>query len=247
MADTSDREGGSGSEVVRASSRAAGSEPQAEPGSEAKSAAESSSSIQVERDTDTSPPRKTAKKAQTMDDENDIATKSFYDALKVGVGATPTQIRKAFNREASAHHPANGGDAARFKYLSAVCDILLDKKKRAQYDSQGKKPFEKLFKQQCNRDKHGSAAPDSQHLPGLRVLMAPVSDMLVKMAHDEAWARQKWERGAGGYRFDVLAAIFLKRVDAAGRTADSGERESKDVYRLGNGGPVSWRRSEPVG
>lgn len=65
--------------------------------------------------------------------------------------------------------------------------------------------------------------------------MAPVSNLLLKMSSDEAWARQKWERGAGGYRFDVLAVILLKRVEAAGRTTDSGERESKDVYRLGKG------------
>ena len=46
-------------------------------------------------------------------------------------------------------------------------------------------------------------------------MFAPVSYMLEKMAGDEAWATQRWGHDGSGYRFDVLAAVMLKRVEAS--------------------------------
>ena len=55
------------------------------------------------------------------------------------------------------------------------------------------------------------------------------------MACDAAWASQRWGHDAGGYRFDVLAAVVRKRVEAAGPPAHGGAQATRDVYRLGSG------------
>ena len=152
--------------------------------------------------------------------ENLAPANSLYATLGVGICATPAQIRRGFEEMASHVHPAGSERAniEEYSYLAKARDILLDKKKRARYDRFGKKGLE------------GDLAD-----PGKRILYAPVSDLLEKLAQDEAWACQRWKRGAGGYRFDVLAAILLRRVSATGRVSKNGARETKDKYRLGRG------------
>ena len=158
---------------------------------------------------------------------------TFYDALGVDPGATNAQIRRAFKAAALKHHPDKGGDARAFRYLSTIRDILLNKRKREQYDFSGRAPFAETFSQPPpGEEAAGSAA---EKLPGQRVLFAPVSEMLEKMAGDAAWASLRWGNHAAGYRFDVLAAIVLKRAAAAGSQASGGARATRDVYRLGSG------------
>ena len=158
---------------------------------------------------------------------------TFYDALGVDPGATNAQIRRAFKSAALKHHPDKGGDPRAFRYLSKICDILLNKAKREQYDFSGRAPFAEAFSQPPPGGEAAGNAAD--RLPGQRVFFAPVSDMLEKMAGDEAWAAQRWGHGAAGYRFDVLAAIVLKRAAAAGPPVSGGARATRDVYRLGSG------------
>ena len=66
---------------------------------------------------------------------------SFYDVLGVNLNATPTQVKKAFYNLALLYHPDKGGDADVFKFLSMVSEVLQDKKRRADYDLQGKAAF----------------------------------------------------------------------------------------------------------
>ena len=63
-------------------------------------------------------PEPTPRKSPAVSDESDFTMKSFYSILGVGVGKTPAQIKKAFNQQGEAHHPANGGDAAKYTYLT---------------------------------------------------------------------------------------------------------------------------------
>ena len=58
-----------------------------------------------------------------------------YAALGVARTATPDEIKRAFRKLASQHHPDKGGDTARFQEIQAAHDTLGDTAKRQQYDN----------------------------------------------------------------------------------------------------------------
>jgi DnaJ-class molecular chaperone len=59
----------------------------------------------------------------------------YYAALGVARTATPDEIKRAFRRLASLHHPDKGGDTAKFQEIQAAYDTLGDAAKRQQYDN----------------------------------------------------------------------------------------------------------------
>ncbi len=59
---------------------------------------------------------------------------NHYDTLGVSTSATPDEIKKAFRKLASQHHPDKGGDTAKFQDIQAAYDTLGDPGKRQQYD-----------------------------------------------------------------------------------------------------------------
>lgn len=59
---------------------------------------------------------------------------SHYDTLGVGKDASPEDIKKAYRKLASKHHPDKGGDTEKFKEIQGAYDILSDDQKRASYD-----------------------------------------------------------------------------------------------------------------
>jgi len=58
-----------------------------------------------------------------------------YATLGVAKNATQDEIKKAFRRLASQHHPDKGGDTAKFQEIQAAYDTLGDETKRQQYDN----------------------------------------------------------------------------------------------------------------
>ena len=58
-----------------------------------------------------------------------------YTTLGVDKNATPEDIKKAFRKLASMHHPDKGGDTATFQKIQNAYDVLSDPNKRMQYDS----------------------------------------------------------------------------------------------------------------
>jgi DnaJ-class molecular chaperone len=58
-----------------------------------------------------------------------------YAALGVARNATQDDIKRAFRKLASQHHPDKGGDTARFQEIQAAYDTLGDAAKRSQYDN----------------------------------------------------------------------------------------------------------------
>ena len=58
-----------------------------------------------------------------------------YAALGVPKTATATEIKQAFRKLASQHHPDKGGDTAKFQGIQAAYEILGDDAKRAEYDT----------------------------------------------------------------------------------------------------------------
>ena len=83
----------------------------------------------------------------------------YYAALGVPRTATADEIKQAFRRLASQHHPDKGGDQAMFKNISVAYENLSDPQKKAEYDQQrtggpqvrfhtgngGFDPFEHMF------------------------------------------------------------------------------------------------------
>lgn len=58
-----------------------------------------------------------------------------YTTLGVSKTATPEEIKKAFRKLASQHHPDKGGDTKKFQEIQAAYDVLSDPAKRQQYDN----------------------------------------------------------------------------------------------------------------
>lgn len=82
----------------------------------------------------------------------------YYSILGVNKQATPEEIKKAYRKLASQHHPDKGGDTAKFQEIQTAYDTLSDPNKRAEYDNPmqnvhfnfnqgGHNPFEDIFAQ----------------------------------------------------------------------------------------------------
>jgi len=59
----------------------------------------------------------------------------LYAALGVTKDATPDQIKKAYRKLASQHHPDKGGDTTKFQEIQTAYDTLSDPQKRQMYDN----------------------------------------------------------------------------------------------------------------
>jgi DnaJ-class molecular chaperone len=58
-----------------------------------------------------------------------------YSTLGVAKNAAPDEIKKAYRKLASQHHPDKGGDKAKFQDIQAAYDTLSNPEKRQQYDN----------------------------------------------------------------------------------------------------------------
>jgi len=60
-----------------------------------------------------------------------------YDTLGVPKGASDEEIKKAYRKLASQHHPDKGGDTQKFQEIQSAYETLSDPQKRAQHDNPG--------------------------------------------------------------------------------------------------------------
>jgi curved DNA-binding protein len=61
---------------------------------------------------------------------------TYYDILGVNDKATAEEIKRAFRKLASQHHPDKGGDTAKYQEIQQAYDTLADNNRRQQYDMQ---------------------------------------------------------------------------------------------------------------
>jgi DnaJ-class molecular chaperone len=60
---------------------------------------------------------------------------NHYQTLGVDRNATPDEIKRAYRKLASQHHPDKGGDKTKFQEIQSAYDTLSDPQKRAMHDS----------------------------------------------------------------------------------------------------------------
>jgi DnaJ-class molecular chaperone len=65
---------------------------------------------------------------------------THYATLGIAENATPEEIKKAYRKLASQHHPDKGGDTARFQEIQAAYDTLADADRRQRYDHERSNP-----------------------------------------------------------------------------------------------------------
>ena len=66
----------------------------------------------------------------------DKSKETFYEILGLHEKCSDDEIKKAYRKLASQHHPDKGGDQATFKDISVAYDTLSDPQKRQEYDMQ---------------------------------------------------------------------------------------------------------------
>ena len=60
---------------------------------------------------------------------------NHYETLGVSKSATPEEIKRAYRKLASQHHPDKGGDTAKFQQVEEAYRVLSDPAQRQQYDN----------------------------------------------------------------------------------------------------------------
>lgn len=60
---------------------------------------------------------------------------NYYEILEIAKTATPDEIKRAYRKLASKHHPDKGGDTSKFQQIEEAYRILSDPQQRAQYDN----------------------------------------------------------------------------------------------------------------
>lgn len=58
----------------------------------------------------------------------------YYQTLGVNHTTQPDEIKKAYRKLASKHHPDKGGDAEQFKRIQEAYDVLSDPERKYEYD-----------------------------------------------------------------------------------------------------------------
>jgi len=107
---------------------------------------------------------------------------NHYQTLGVDRNASAEDIKRAYRKLASQHHPDRGGDTAKFQNIQAAYDVIGDEAKRQQYDNPapqfaGGAPFDfnNIFNMFGTRFQHPGQAQQQQVRMSLWITLADVA------------------------------------------------------------------------
>lgn len=89
---------------------------------------------------------------------------THYETLGVSDSASHDEIKKAYRKLASKHHPDKGGDKAKFQEIQAAYDAVGDETKRAQYDHERRNPNMSGFRFNMNGQEFDGIPPEMADL-----------------------------------------------------------------------------------
>lgn len=93
----------------------------------------------------------------------------YYATLGVDRNATPDDIKKAYRKLASKHHPDKGGTTEQFQAIQVAYDTLSDPDKKAEYDNPN--PFHGGGSRRQSHSHHGPFGADDDIQDILREMM----------------------------------------------------------------------------
>lgn len=125
---------------------------------------------------------------------------SHYETLGIKPDATPDEVKRAYRKKASENHPdRNDGDHSKMQMINKARDVLIDPRRRAEYDEtgnvEGETPIEHRAAHTLAEFFAAALGADAPNL------IIAVREML-KMQADEC---RRTARGAAGKRAKYLA------------------------------------------
>ena len=169
-----------------------------------------------------------------------MASKDYYDILKVKESTSPDEIKKAYRDLAKKYHPdANPNNKSaeeKFKEISEAYYVLSDEKKRREYDNYRKGGFSQAY---------GGGAQGFQGAQGFDF------EEILRAVRGAQSGRRTHVRFGGGFE-DIFGDIFGGGRGYAQEEEESLEQVSADVTavlkisksRAQKGGEVSFAARE---
>lgn len=152
---------------------------------------------------------------------------NLYERLKVDKTASQDDVKKAYRKQSTVHHPDKGGDEAEFKLLVVAYNILFDEDKRKRYDS-GETP-ESISRSSRSEDEEVLATAVNLYCQAVQSNNPETSDIIKLMVHGlklgiekvekaiegENRAIRNYERALSRLRTDKAENIFASSTQGA--------------------------------
>lgn len=170
-----------------------------------------------------------------------VADTEYYDLLRVQPNASPSEIKKAYYKEARLCHPdKNPGDAeatAKFQKLSTIYQVLSDPELRKKYDRDGKDGVDDAQKnvQMDARAFFGLLFGSERFEPWTgELLIAAQADHFSKASEDDEMSELEKSLKKRQLRREVACAVNLRERSAPyvyGRDSEGFEAQMRQEAR----------------